>query len=218
LEDYDVLLLQEMDEVATDAVAKALNCNYIYYPSINHPGQRKLVGNAILSKWPIVDHEKVLLPHPSLYPVITKFKTYKFRKIATVAHIDINGVKVKFYSIHGAAFNTSKARKALAGEIADDINRSESDKVVVGGDFNTVGYGDILSTIKPFKSIGMEWATEKIGRTIGHKKWMVSFFPSEAFQTDHIFVKGLEIMDLGKIENTIISDHYPLWINLRIED
>lgn len=215
LADFDVLLLQEMDEVATDAVAKALNCNYIYYPSINHPGQGKLVGNAILSKWPIRGHSKVLLPHPSIYPVITELKTYKFRKIATVALIEINGVNVKFYCTHGAAFNTSKARRSLAGKIANEVQLSEADYVVVGGDFNTVGYGDILSTVEPFESKGMIWATENIGRTIGHIRWMISFFPAQAFQSDHIFVKGFEIIDMGKIENTTISDHFPIWIKLK---
>ena len=217
LSSFDVLLLQEMDEVSTDSIARALGCTYVYYPSINHPGQRKMVGNAILSKWKIMSHYKVKLPHPSIYPVLKDMRIYKFRKLATVAIINVNGDPIKFYSMHGAAFNTSKARKNIAAAIADDVNIYDT-KVIVGGDFNTVGYGDIQSTLQPFLNKGFKWASEDVGKTIHHRRWMVSFFKDKAFQADHLFIRGYEVVQCGKIVNRNISDHYPIWVELKHSD
>ncbi len=219
LKDFDIMLLQEMDEIATDAISKALNCAYIYYPAIDHPGQGKLVGNAILSRWPIISHYKLKLPHPSAYPIVKevllKGKMHKFRKLGTVAIIEVNGREIACYSVHGAAINSSKARRAIAQTIADDIVNRQHPHVIVGGDFNTVGYGDIMATVDPFEKAGMLWASRDIGRTIGHIRWIVSFFNKEAFQADHFFVKGMEVQTNGKVENTEISDHFPIWMKLK---
>ena len=66
LNDPDILLLQEMDEDGTQRVARALRHNYVYYPaSVFHWTQRNF-GNAILSKWPLSDPGKIVLPYRGL--------------------------------------------------------------------------------------------------------------------------------------------------------
>jgi len=58
----DILLLQEMDEVAAQQIARGLQMNYVYYPAAIEPTYHKNFGNAILSRWPILDPQKLILP------------------------------------------------------------------------------------------------------------------------------------------------------------
>ena len=56
----DVLLLQEMNEEATKRIAEALGLWYVYYPAIFHFRTNQLFGNAVLSRWPIVEDRKII--------------------------------------------------------------------------------------------------------------------------------------------------------------
>src|SRR5918995_2458134 len=63
----DVLLLQEMNGDATRRVATGLGMWYVYYPSFFHYRTDRDVGNAVLSRWPIVEDAKIVLPHLSRF-------------------------------------------------------------------------------------------------------------------------------------------------------
>jgi len=101
LKDADIILLQEMDEVGTETIAKMLEYNYIYYPaSRNHDGQ--LFGLSILSKWPIADDEKILLPHEAIN---------ERRRIAITANLLIGEQSLRVYNIHTGTFTLPKAKR-----------------------------------------------------------------------------------------------------------
>ena len=51
----DVVLLQEMDDAGTRRIAERLGLSYRYYQATFHLKYRRDVGNAILSRWPIVE-------------------------------------------------------------------------------------------------------------------------------------------------------------------
>lgn len=42
----DIILLQEMDELGVELLAKDLGYNYVYYPASIHPRHKKKFGNA----------------------------------------------------------------------------------------------------------------------------------------------------------------------------
>ena len=63
LRNADVILLQEMNEKATRQVADTLGMWYVYYPSVYRYKISRDLGNAILSRWPVVQDGKILLPH-----------------------------------------------------------------------------------------------------------------------------------------------------------
>ncbi|HYN80492.1 MAG TPA: endonuclease/exonuclease/phosphatase family protein [Gemmatimonadaceae bacterium] len=67
LRDADVILLQEMDARSTRRVADALGFWYVYYPAIFSMRTQRDFGNAVLSRWPIVEDRKIVLPHVSRY-------------------------------------------------------------------------------------------------------------------------------------------------------
>lgn len=215
LKSADVILLQEMDEKGTKEIAENLQLNYVYYPAIFHFKHKKNVGNAILTKWDIKDSKKLKLPHPSGYPVPLKGRNYIFRKTATIADIVIEGKIIKFASTHAAAFNTTQKRKEFADAIVDDIHDAKI--AVVGGDFNSFGGADINATANSFTKFGYDWVSQDIGTTISEKKSILKSMPSEAFQLDHLFVKGLEVKAYGKVNQSGVSDHLPIWVDLEMD-
>lgn len=62
----DFFLLQEMDEVGTEQIARKLQVNYIYYPSSMPARIERNFGNAILSRWPLSSRKS------SPYPTSTR--------------------------------------------------------------------------------------------------------------------------------------------------
>src|SRR5258705_1817958 len=63
LPDADIVVLQEMDAEGTRRIADALGMSWVYYPAAVHPKLGHDFGNAVLSRWPIVADEKLMLPH-----------------------------------------------------------------------------------------------------------------------------------------------------------
>lgn len=86
----DVLLLQEMNEEATERIATALGLRYVYYPAFFHYRTNRHMGNAVLSRWPIVEDRKIVLPHVSRF--------VRTQRIATAATIRVGDVLTRLIS------------------------------------------------------------------------------------------------------------------------
>lgn len=192
LQNSDILLLQEMDERGVDQIAQALHYNYIYYPASIHK-HGKNFGNAILSPWPISQPYKLLLPYYSI-PIHQ-------RRIAARAMVDVGGTPILVYNAHTETYlSTRQHRREQAIAILDDIDPAQA-HVIVGGDFNTVRKATTLRIDKLAAEQGLTRATVNVGATV-HR------FPAIA---DHIYVRGLSVMEAGKAEETAASDHLPVW-------
>jgi hypothetical protein len=83
LRDADIISLQEMDESGVERIAHALRLNYIYYPGSIHPTRQRYFGPAILTRWPIGETRKLILPHEAW--------GRKQRRNATAATINVRG-------------------------------------------------------------------------------------------------------------------------------
>lgn len=198
----DVVLLQEMDEAGTDRIAQALAMDYVYYPASVHK-HNKNFGNAILSRWPIVQTQKLILPrrHPA----------NKQMRIATKARLDVGGTAVCIYCVHTEVYLTSRQyrRDQIQAITGDIINAG--DHVIVGGDFNTVRRTSIRRLVEYFNAMGFIRASKGVGPTI--KKMRVS--PSAA---DHIFTRGMSVVNAGRQKEINGSDHYPIWVQVAFLD
>jgi endonuclease/exonuclease/phosphatase family metal-dependent hydrolase len=188
-----VVALQEMKEDAVERIARALGFDYVYYPSAFHPSAKGNFGNAVLSRWPIVEDYKLILPHRSRWR--------KLQRAATAAVVEMPGRRVRVYSVHlETPFGIShQQREDQAGAIIEDAAR-HSEPTVVAGDFNSRWVGD------DFERAGFCWATRELGNTLGWFSW------------DHVFVKGLPVPDkpaAGVVSDTRgASDHRPVWLAL----
>lgn len=191
LRNADVITLQEMDAEGTRRIASALAMAYVYYPAGVHPKTGRDLGNAVLSRWPIVADEKLVLPHLGRVRGATR--------IATAATVLIAGVAVRVYSVHlgtqmdiGPAARRDQVRAVIADAAAHPL-------VVVGGDLNSHGVG------KEFTAAGFRWPTEHNPLTHAFFNW------------DHILLKGFtpappDTRGAGVVRDTLrASDHDPVW-------
>jgi endonuclease/exonuclease/phosphatase family metal-dependent hydrolase len=189
----DVIFLQEMDAEGTRRIAEALGMSWVYYPATVHPkAARQDFGNAVLSRWPIVADQKLMLPH------IAGMR--HSQRIATAVTILVDTLKVRVYSAHLATqteVRPSKRRDQAHTILADARGYPF---VIVGGDMNSHGIG------KEFLADGYQWPTEHNG------------FTSTFFNWDHIFLKGFTAPGIGSAKITGIvrdtlgtSDHDPVW-------
>lgn len=194
LRNADVILLQEMTAPATRFLAEYLGMHYVYYPAIYNRIFQRDIGNAILSRYPITDDRKLILPSRSRYA--------KTQRIATAATIAVRGRRIRLYSTHlGTPADLSwKGRVAQLQHIIDDA--SSHSLAVIGGDMNSKDIGSIA------RAAGYLWPTDTIPQ-------------SNAFgRLDHFFVRGLELV---KPQGTgtrrvspSVSDHNPIWIRLHL--
>jgi endonuclease/exonuclease/phosphatase family metal-dependent hydrolase len=185
----DVVLLQEMDEDGARRVAEALDMGFVYYPAVRYNGSGRDFGNAVLSRWPIVDDAKLVLPHLSVFG--------RTQRIATAATIRVGRTRVRVYSVHlGTPVNLPlRDRAEQMRTVLRDAARHPH--VILGGDFNSHGLGQLALRR------GYAWPTREGPHTVRLWRW------------DHILFKGLEAPEeeaAGTVEdNRGASDHRPVW-------
>lgn len=195
----DIVLLQEMDARGTASIASALRMHHVYYPATDRNGRG--FGNAILSRWPILDDAKILLPHPS--------PTHGGGRIAVTAAIDAPDGTLAVYAVHTeTALLPIEGRLDQLERVLDDVaaRHSPTLPVILGGDFNAAEPWMIPRMREGFLLRGFEHASRSVGATSDY------FFGS--FALDHVFVRALEPVDAGTVR-TDASDHRALYVVLR---
>jgi endonuclease/exonuclease/phosphatase family metal-dependent hydrolase len=189
LRNADVILLQEMNEKATRQVADTLGMWYVYYPSVYRYKISRDLGNAILSRWPIVEDRKIVLPHLS--------RVVHSQRAATAATIRLGETLVRVYSLHlgtMAGLSPAARREQLEAVLADAEGYPH---VVIGGDLNDAGLGQVA------RDVGYLWPTRRGPAT------------TPVGRLDHILFKGFRSPDSAAagtvLDNRGSSDHLPVW-------
>ena len=196
--ELDIILLQEMDETGTEQIARELQWNYVYFPAAIEPTYDKNFGNAILSRWQIVDSKKVILPHTSL--------SNRMNRTATRATIQFHGTDILVYSVHTESiFTLPQFRKDQYTAVLDDID-PEAGLVIVGGDFNSFTEASVEEIEKIYNPAGFVRVSEGSGYTIVRYGIEIT--------SDHIFTKGFRVEETGKMMEASASDHLPIWVTL----
>ncbi|MDM8519718.1 endonuclease/exonuclease/phosphatase family protein [Anaerolineales bacterium HSG6] len=191
----DIVLLQDIDEIRVDQIAKQLAYNYIYFPISRHGRHDENLGNAIITKWPLVKSKRLLLPYKN--PLNDEMRG------ATKAMISVGGDDILVYSVHMDTSFLSRAQQATQIQtLLQDINPN-CEQVIVGGDFNSLTSSDVINLDKLFRQVGLDRISAEAGHT--HKFWDVNF------TFDHIYAKGVSVVEAGVSEGTPIIDHFPLW-------
>lgn len=194
----DIILLQEMDEVGAEKIARELQLNYVYFPAAIEPTYDENFGNAILSRWPIVDPHKLILPHKSL--------SNRMNRIATRATVQIQGMDILVYSVHTeSVFTLPKFRKEQYTAILQDMD-PETGFVIVGGDFNSFTQTAVEEIEQSYQAAGLS----RVSRDSGHS--VVKF--GIGLSTDHIFAKGFMVEQAGTLAGATASDHVPIWVTM----
>jgi endonuclease/exonuclease/phosphatase family metal-dependent hydrolase len=191
LKDADVILLNEMDENGTWLIAEALGMYYAYYPAVLHLRTGRDFGNAVLSRWPILEHERIVLPHVA--------RIQGTQRAATAATIRVGTADVRVYSTHLGTYLEigPGARQEQLRTILEDAEPFTY--AIVGGDMNDNLIGPVAW------EYGFTWPTQYGPRT--------TLFG----RLDHIFLKNLTLPDsagAGTVRDTRgASDHSPVWVS-----
>jgi endonuclease/exonuclease/phosphatase family metal-dependent hydrolase len=159
-------------------------------PSAVHPTSGRDFGVGILSRWPILEPRKLVLPH--------RHRLRGLQRAAVAATVATPLGPVRVYGVHletplGA---TNGARADQARLVLADA-ATWSGPVIVAGDFNGAG-GD-----RAVEDAGFIWLTRRIGGTAG------------PLSIDHIVVRDLcagagRAAGRGVVPRGI-SDHRPVW-------
>jgi endonuclease/exonuclease/phosphatase family metal-dependent hydrolase len=200
LKGADILLMQEMDEIGVDLLAKEMGYNYVYYPATVHPRNNKNFGNAVLSKWEISEHEKILLPKSG--------SNRKQTRNAVKAVIKIDDQEISAYSVHLETFWIFQRRnQRQAAYINQLFERDEYS--IVGGDFNSLTRGSIFY-------LEQEFAQSSLVRLSGGTGYTFKYLGLK-LTLDHLFASSVNVFESGVWRWTAASDHYPIWSDISIK-
>ena len=194
----DFLLLQEVDAADAEALAGALAYDYVYFPaSVAANGED--FGNAILSRWPLSDAQKLILP--GVHPLSGQQRTAT-RATARVASHD-----VLLYSVHiEIATAPGALRAAQMAAVAADVPAT-AEAVIIGGDFNVVTGRGARALARLYAGHGLDHATQDAGPTMTRL--------GVRAPADHLFTRGFEVSSAGAAGDMTASDHLPVWTRVR---
>jgi len=167
--DADIVLLQEVDHLSNQTrflaeyagytdYAYATNWirNYIPYPPWPPKAHLGRIhgGLSILSRYPIIAHERVAMPRMKRLPFYVR--AFYWDNAVQSADIKVGEKLFKIFNIHQDSGDT-ETRENEMRILIDMIKRSSTPYVIVGGDFNAVP--SIASVKNDFPDLrGTSWS------------------------------------------------------------
>jgi endonuclease/exonuclease/phosphatase family metal-dependent hydrolase len=187
LRNADVIFLQEMDERGTKIIADSLGMGYVFYPATRHWKTGRDFGNAILSRWPLQDDRKIMLPHLARWN--------QQQRIAVAATMIVGDRRIRVYDVHLATMvnnGPTERREQLRRVLAD----ADSFPVaIIGGDFNSETVADHYN-----------WPTHGLPHT-------ESLWTLDHMLLRGLVIAGPG--GVGIVRNNLgASDHRPVWAHL----
>lgn len=201
------------------AIAINWDKNYVpfpYFPFSAH-FKRILSGQAILSRYQIESHERIVLDRVTDKPFF--YKAFYIDRLAQITKINIQGRSVILINVHLEAFETSTRQKQT--EFIQELLSQYVNKypVLLIGDFNST----LINGNNPQPTINLLLKNPDLKSAVPQenltdKKAMT--FPSDKpiAKLDYIFYtpKTIEVVEWGIIsEAKQASDHLPLMMKFR---
>ncbi len=197
----DVILLQEMGPVGIRTIAAALGLNHVYGPASVSPHHAKLFGNGVLSRWPIINTQILVLPHETMLT--------GHRRIAVAADIALpQGRNLRAISVHTATMVMDQDKRIEQAAAIMDSLGAFAGPIVLGGDFNTVSDYEVTLLRRTMRRLGLDAVRLPPGPTIRNK---YKKMPGSVPVLDHLFSLGLDAGSRGIADQAVSSDHLPIW-------
>jgi len=200
----DILLLQEMDTPGARKIARALEMNYVYLPSYVHPEHAKTFGIAVLSPWPVVASQALVMPHGD--------PATGHRRKALAVDLRIGPHLVRAVSVHLSTMIVPQAKRLEQAQTVVDSLCAVDYPVIVAGDFNSATEYDMTLFARTMRKGGFRLARLPAGPTADGG---VFNRVGPALVLDHIFYRGFpKHGQTGRLEDVLGSDHLPIWARL----
>lgn len=206
-----ILALQEVDRRkkrsgnnnTAKLLADELGLHYVWAaPPSPKATDEEETGVAILSIYPLSDVHRIVLPHPG---------PGRRRRVALGATVEIDNRKWRVYSAHSETRISVGKKLEQFKAVLDDLAQFPRDMpAIIMGDLNTWEPSADSKTFKFFTDAGLK--TPFDGRATFKRR--VLFVPIE-LKLDWVWLRGLEAASHGIDREIGISDHWPLWTNVR---
>ena len=207
-----ILALQEVDRHkkrtghnnTVKTIAEALGMYYAWAaPPTAKSTDEEETGVAILSVYPLSDVRRIVLPHPG---------PGQRRRVALGATVEMPNGRWRVYSAHAETRIKIGKKLEQYKAVLDDLAQSPASMpAIVMGDFNTWEPNVGGKVTKLFSTAG--WKTPFDGQSTFRRK--VLFLPIE-LKLDWVWLRGLEAATFGIDKKVEVSDHFPLWTNVRM--
>ena len=208
-----ILALQEVDRRkkrsgnnnTAKIIADELGLHYAWAapPSVKATDEEE-TGVAILSVYPLSDVKRIVLPHPG---------PGQRRRVALGATIAIDNRQWRVYSAHAETrIKFDKKLEQFKAVLDDLANYPKDMPAIIMGDFNTWEPNAHDKVTKLFSDAGLKTPFVDGKKTFRRKILLV---PLE-LKLDWVWLRGLEAANCGIDRQIEISDHYPLWTNVKM--
>jgi endonuclease/exonuclease/phosphatase family metal-dependent hydrolase len=161
-------------------------------------------GVALLSIYPLTDVRRIVLPHEG---------PNGRRRVAVGATVEIDNRLCRLYSAHAETrISFDKKLEQFKAILQDLAQYPSTMPAVIMGDLNTWEAGAGRKTIKFFGDAGLK-------TPFGDKptfRQRVMLVPIE-FELDWVWLRGLEPASYGIDRKVEVSDHWPLWTNVKFK-
>ena len=208
-----ILALQEVDrrkkrsgnKNTAKIIADELGLHYAWAapPSVK-PTDEEETGVAILSVYPLSNLKRIVLPHPG---------PGKRRRVALGATVEIENRHWRVYSAHAETRIKFDKKLEQFKAVLDDLAQYPKNMpAIIMGDFNTWEPNAHSKVTKLFSDAGLKTPFVDGKKTFRRKILLV---PLE-LKLDWVWLRGLEAANCGVDRQIEISDHYPLWTNVKM--
>lgn len=172
-------------------------------PAKDKEPQEEETGVAILSAYPLMDVKRFVLPNKG---------PGGRRRAAIGATVQIGKTSVRVYSLHAETRTSNEKRLAQFQAVLDDLNahHAKIERAVVLGDFNTLTGKDVDATTELFKAA--KFTTPFANNVSTWKTFIIEL------KLDWLWLRGLRPTSHGIDKKVELSDHWPLWVVVRMND
>ena len=195
-QDPDVVGLQEVDQFtersgkidAIKILAEKTGMYGIFMRTFDYQGGE--FGNAMLSKYPIIEHKVFHLPARD---------NYEARLMMMISCVVENGDTVHFYNTH-LDHHRQDSDRPIQVEAIKKIIENDKSKIIFTGDFNCQPGTESLNTIQ---SVLTRCPSDILTYSTEDPIWTI----------DHIFYsedRGIHFKELKVIPEKMASDHFPI--------
>jgi endonuclease/exonuclease/phosphatase family metal-dependent hydrolase len=157
-------------------------------------------GVAILSRFPLADVERIVLPHAG--PGCR-------RRAAVGATVSVAGTPVRVYSLHAETrLDIEKKIEQWRAPIDSLARRPAVSRAVVLGDFNSIKGKDVRAARELFSSA--DFTTPFPDDKSTWKTFVIKL------KLDWLWLRGLTVTSHGISKHVKFSDHWPLWVKVKM--
>src|SRR5690349_6336742 len=208
-----ILALQEVDRHkkrtghnnTVKTIADALGMYYVWAaPPTANPTDEEETGVAILSFYPLSDVHRIVLPNPG---------PNRRRRDALGTTVEMPNQRWRVYSAQAETRIKMDKKLEQYKALLDDLAKFPADMpAMIMGDFNTWEPYAGGKVNKLFSDAGLKAPFEDQSTF----RLKVLFVPIE-LKLDWVWLQGLEAANCGIDRKVEVSDHWPLWTNVKME-